>query len=320
MRGLVCGSDGATLQDVSPAAPGPGEVAVRVRMAGICRTDLELIRGYMTFRGTLGHEFVGHVPAEADTPLAGRRVAGEINAACGACAWCTRGLGRHCPQRTVLGILGRDGAFADWVALPAENLHPIPETLSDRAATFIEPVAAAFEIREQVPVPPGLPTTILGDGKLGLLCAQALRDAGAEVTLIGRHADKLALAEDWGIRVLRDTDPAPPQAPLVVEATGRAAGCRRAVELVEPRGTLVVKSTVAEADALPLVPVVVNEITVVGSRCGPFAPAITALAEGRIQVEPLIHAVYPLDEAEDALEHAARPGTLKVLLDMEATG
>lgn len=316
MRALVCGSDGARLADVPRPAAAPHELPVRVRMAGICRTDLELVRGYMDFHGTLGHEFVGEVPADADSPLAGRRVVGEINAACGDCAWCARGLGRHCPHRTVLGIMGRDGAFAEWLTLPAANLRPVPDVLADETATFVEPVAAAFEMLEQVAVPPGLRAIVHGDGKLGLVCAQVLHDAGADVTLIGRHADKLALAEGWGIRTQSDTAPAPAPAPLVVEATGRAAGCRSAVDLVEPRGTLVLKSTVSDPDALPVVPLVVNEITVVGSRCGLFEPAIAALAEGRVQVDPLIQATYPLADGPAALEHAGRPGALKVLLDM----
>lgn len=316
MRALVRGPRGVHVREVPIPTPGPGEVLVRVRLAGICRTDLELARGYLDFHGTLGHEFVGAVPADADSPLAGLRVVGEINAACGRCARCTSGRARHCAERTVLGIQGRDGAFAEYLTLPAANLHLIPDRVPDRIATFVEPVAAAFEILEQVPVSAGLPVVVLGDGKLGLLCAQVLRDAGAAVTVIGRHADKLAIAEGWGVPVLYDTDPVPAPVPLVVEATGRAAGCRRALDLVEPRGTLVLKSTVAEADALPVIPIVVNEITVVGSRCGPFDRAIAALAAGRIGVEPLIQEILPLADGLEALERAGAPGALKVLLDM----
>src|SRR5436853_1764968 len=271
--------------------PGAGEALVRVHLAGICRTDLEITRGYLGFRGTPGHEWVGHVLAADDSALVGTRVVGEINLACGVCPSCRAGLGRHCPDRRVLGILGADGAFAELIAVPAANLHPVPETLIDREAVFTEPLAAAFEILDQLPSLVGARAVVLGDGKLGLLVAQVLAGAGAEVVLAGRHEAKLARPRALGIRT---TDPEP-GADLVVEATGSPEGLVRALALVRPRGTVVLKTTVASEHRLDRAAAVINEVTIVGSRCGRFAPALTALAEGRVAVAPLIDAVYPLD-------------------------
>jgi len=309
--------DGSRLDSVGahpePVA-GDGEAIVRVRLAGICSTDLQILAGYMGFTGVPGHEFVGEV-VEGPAGPAGRRVVGEINYACGRCPTCARGLGRHCPNRRVMGILGADGAFAEYLAVPAVNLHPVPDGVTDEEAVFTEPLAAAFSILEQVEVGPGLAVTVLGDGKLGLLCTQVLAATGAAVTLVGKHAANLDLVAPRGIRRLLVGDWTPAgDADCVVEATGSAGGLELAVAAVRPRGTLVLKSTVAAPHSLSLAPLVVNEITVVGSRCGLFPPALAALAGHSVAVTPLIDATYPLAAGVDAVAHAARPGVRKVLL------
>jgi len=309
--------DGTRLRlarDLPDPAPGSGEALVRVRLAGICRTDLEITRGYLGFRGTPGHEWVGHVIAADDPTLVGARVVGEINLACGRCPACATGLRRHCPNRRVLGIVGADGALADFLVLPAANLHRVPESVTDTDAVFTEPLAAAFEILEQVPDVGGGRALVLGDGKLGLLVAQVLASAGAQVTLAGHHPAKLACARRLGIH----TGAARPGADLVVDATGSAGGLPAALALVRPRGTVVMKTTVAAPHQLDLASVVVNEVTVVGSRCGPFSPALEALAGRRVSVAPLVDAVYPLDDAVAAFTRAATPETLKVLVDTGA--
>lgn len=293
--------------------PAPGEATVRVRKAGICATDLALLAGYMAFSGVPGHEFVGVVEAAPDPAWVGRRVVGEINASCGRCPTCVGGRPRHCPHRTVLGIQGRDGAFAERLALPLGNLHPVPDGVPDEAAVFVEPLAAAFRIPEQVPVGPDTRVHVLGDGRLGLLIAQVLQGTGCRLTLAGRHADKLALARGWGIATA-DAGADLPPADVVVDATGSPAGLGRAVALTRPLGTVVLKTTCAEAPPFNPAPIVIHELTVVGSRCGPFAPALAALAAGTVEVAPLVAATFPLEDGERALARAAAPGTLKVLL------
>jgi threonine dehydrogenase-like Zn-dependent dehydrogenase len=314
MRALTL--DGRTLRvaDVPEPAPEPGTALVRVSLAGVCRTDLELVKGYMGFRGVLGHEFVGTVERGPDA-WRGRRVVGEINFACGHCERCARGLGRHCAARRVMGIQGADGAFAERVAVPVANLHAVPDALPDERAVFSEPLAAAFEILEQVPVEPGVRALVLGDGKLGLLVAQVLDAAGARVRAVGRHPAKLALLARRGIETLLERDWTPEPTPLVVEATGRARGFAAALAATEPRGTLVLKSTIAEHPDVDLAPLVIHEIQLIGSRCGPFAPALDALARGAIDVDPLVEERVPLARADEALRRAARPGALKVLIE-----
>jgi threonine dehydrogenase-like Zn-dependent dehydrogenase len=309
--------DGATLRcvdDHPPPVAGDGEALVRVRLAGVCSTDLQILAGYMGFTGVPGHEFVGEV-VDGPPDLTGRRVVGEINYACGRCPTCQRGLGRHCPQRRVMGILGADGAFAEYLALPVANLHVVPDGVPDEAAVFTEPLAAAFSILEQVPLDPSDDVVVLGDGKLGLLCAQVLAGTGAAVTLVGKHADNLALVADRGLA----TTPLDAWAPAgtagcVVDATGTTAGLALAIAALRPRGTLVLKSTVADRHDLSLAPLVINEITVVGSRCGLFPPALTALAEGTVAVTPLIDSTHALNAGVDAVAHAGRPGVRKVLI------
>ena len=291
-----------------------GEALVRVRLAGICNTDLEITRGYMAFRGVPGHEFVGNVVECGQPDLVGRRVVGEINCPCGDCAYCRRGLGHHCPERTVLGIAGRDGAFAEYLTLPVANLWPVPEGLPDEQAVFVEPLAACYEILEQVHVRPGQAVVVLGDGKLGLLAAQVLAQAGGDVLAVGHHEEKLAILARRGIRTRLAAALPARMADVVVECTGAAEGLALAAQVVRPRGTIVLKSTVAVPGVVPLAPLVVDEITVVGSRCGPFGPALGALAAGKVDVVSLIAAEYPLAAAAEAFAHAARRGTLKVLL------
>lgn len=286
---------------------------VRVRCAGVCSTDLQILKGYMGFRGVPGHEFVGEV-CEGPDELRGKRVVGEINFACGACEMCRRGLGRHCPTRSVMGILNADGCFAEYLAVPIANLHLVPDTISDEAAVFCEPLAAAFEILEQVHIQPASEVVVFGDGKLGLLCAQTLHFAGARVMLVGKHEEKLAIMRKLGITAELLVDWRASQADIVVEATGSTAGLSLAMATVRPRGVLVLKSTVAQEHAVSLAPLVINEITVIGSRCGRFAPALGALARATIVVTPLISKVFSLAEGAAAIRHASRPGMLKVLL------
>lgn len=291
----------------------PGYALVRVLVAGVCNTDLELRRGYYGFRGTPGHEFIGEVE-EADTrQLVGKRVAGEINLACGACGYCARGLGRHCPRRTVLGIVKHPGAFAGFVTLPEENLHVIPAGVTLEEAVFVEPLAAACEILDQVSIVRGTRVAVLGDGKLGILIAQALGAHGAEVVHFGRHRAKLKLGGAVEQRIAGTRRPAM-AFETVVEATGSAEGLRQAVAMTKPRGTLVMKSTVHGLVSLDTAPVIVHEISLVGSRCGRFEPALRLLKSGRVNVRPMVHDEFPLAEAGRAFDRAAERGVLKVLL------
>jgi threonine dehydrogenase-like Zn-dependent dehydrogenase len=295
-----------------------GDTLIRVRQAGVCSTDLEITRGYMGFRGILGHEFVGEVLESPQKQLMGKRVVGEINVVCGRCDLCLSGLSTHCRARTVLGILNRDGAFADVVRLPAENLHLLPDSVDDDQAVFVEPLAAAFQVLKQVKLDGRKWVTVLGDGRLGLLVAQVLRETGAPVRVIGRHPDKLALCERWSIRArpLDDILPRHDQ-DVVIDCTGSASGFELAMQMVRPRGTIVLKSTVAQGKPLNLAPLVIDEINVVGSRCGPFRDAIRALAEKRIDVTSLIHRRMRIEQGVEAMELAGRPGVLKVLIAME---
>ncbi len=314
MRALIWDGTVARVGERSEPAADAETAVVHVALAGVCNTDLELVKGYMGFRGVLGHEFVGTVE-DGPANWRGRRVVGEINFGCGQCDTCRRGLRRHCPTRRVMGILGADGAFAERVAVPLANLHAVPDAVPDDAAVFVEPLAAAFEILEQVHVQPGMRATVLGDGKLGLLVAQVLHQAGAQVLAVGKHADKLAILARRGIETVDRDAWHPVAADLVVEATGTAAGFVRAVAATRPRGTLVLKSTVADPAPLDLAPLVINEITVVGSRCGSFAPAVRALENGSVDVRSLIALRRPLRDAAEALRDAARPGVLKVVIE-----
>jgi threonine dehydrogenase-like Zn-dependent dehydrogenase len=286
---------------------------VKVHLAGICSTDLQILKGYMGFTGVPGHEFVGSV-VEGPQELIGKRVVGEINFGCGRCDSCARGLSRHCPNRTVMGILNADGAFAECVSVPLANLHVVPESVSDEEAVFTEPLAAAFEILDQIQINPGDDILVLGDGKLASLCAQVLRLASAHVTVLGKHEEKLKLLKHAGVRTVQLKDWRPKQFDVVVEATGSASGLELALSAVRPRGTLVLKSTLAGNHQVSLAPIVIKEINLIGSRCGLFPPALDALREKRVSVAPLIEKIYPLAAGIDAVSHAARAGAKKILL------
>ncbi len=318
MRALVLSrGEAPAVREVPDPEPGPGEALVGVLLAGICRTDLELARGYMDFAGIPGHEFVGRVErvtSRADGPLVGARVTSEINLGCLECSWCVQGLARHCPDRRVLGILGKDGAFAERVALPVSALRAVPATLSDRRAIFVEPTAAAFAILDQVGVSSSSSVLVLGDGKLGLLAAQALALRGARVTVAGRHPAKLALARSWGLRAEQAEGLAEAGFDMVVECTGRPEGLDLALRRVRPRGTVVMKTTCAGGTTFDAARAVVDEVTLVGSRCGRFEPALEALSGGAVQVDGLIAEELPLARAAEALRLAGESHRLKVIL------
>ncbi|MDA0835406.1 MAG: alcohol dehydrogenase catalytic domain-containing protein [Planctomycetota bacterium] len=316
MWGVTLTENGLQVRsDLPKPCPAEGEILVRVLQAGICETDLQLVRGYMNFRGILGHEFVGI--AEAGR-YAGGRVVGEINNPCRRCPYCTQGLGNHCPHRTVLGILNHDGAFAEYVAVPQENLHPVPESLSLDQATFTEPLAAACQILQQIDISPSSQIIVLGDGRLGNLCAQVLNGQGGAVTVIGKHPEKLRRFASLGIpTLLLDDATFDRRADVVVDCTGSSRGIETALRLVKPRGTIVMKTTVADTQAVSWAPLVIDEITLVGSRCGPFDEALRMLENRQIDIHPLITARYPLREALTAFDVATQPQQLKVLLEME---
>jgi threonine dehydrogenase-like Zn-dependent dehydrogenase len=292
---------------------------VRVLLSGICNTDLEIARGYAGFKGTLGHEFVGVVEESPEDKLLGKRVVGEINAGCGECELCAAGDPRHCAKRTVLGIVGRDGAHAEFLRLPLRNLFPVPDKVVDEHAVFTEPLAAACGIMERVAIKSSQRVAVIGDGKLGLLCAQAIALSGAGVLLIGKHAEKLRIAERRGIETALGKTVAKRKREfdVVVEASGSPSGFVGALELLRPRGTLVLKSTfqgpgkIEEIDQARLV---VDEISIVGSRCGRFQPALDLLKKGAIDIDSLISEEYPLARGVHAMERAGRKGSLKVFL------
>jgi alcohol dehydrogenase len=328
MRALVCNEGIRYDPCFADPVPLPGEALVRVRLAGICNTDLELRRGYLGFRGVLGHEFVGDVVQASDPTWEGVRVVGDINAACYACATCRAGRHTHCPNRTTLGIAGRDGAFADFLLLPMANLYAVPQSVSDEIAVFAEPLAAACEIVEQINILPTDRVVVLGDGKLGLLVAAVLRLTGADLTLVGRSAAKVSIAEAWGIHVQRieqgtrdetlsssrTAKRSIERADKVIECTGSPDGFAEALQYVRPGGTLVLKSTYHGKVQVDMSAVVVDEITLVGSRCGPFAPALRLLETGLVDPTPLLSGMFPLSRGQSALDYAAERGVLKVLL------
>jgi threonine dehydrogenase-like Zn-dependent dehydrogenase len=293
----------------------PGFALLRLLTAGICNTDLELQRGYYGFSGIPGHEFVAEVAAADDPSMVGRRVVGEINLACHACEWCSRDLARHCPHRTVLGIVKHPGAFQEYFVLPERNLHVVPHGIPNGRAVFTEPLAAACEILDQVSIPSGESIAVLGDGKLGLLIAMVLRAHGYAVHQFGRHPEKLRISAEIGVEVELDVNrPADTQYSWVVDATGSAEGLRAASQMVRPRGTIVLKSTVHGMVAVDTAPLIVNEITLVGSRCGRFEAALPLLEHPGVRVEQMIAASYPLRDAREAFVRAAERGALKVLL------
>ncbi len=309
------------LRDVPEPVEAGGDAIVRVSLAGICNTDLELVRGYYPMDGIPGHEFVGVVERAPSAPdWIGRRVVGEINVVCGSCATCRAGRPRHCERRSVLGIRDRHGAFAERLALPIANLHRVPDEVPDEAAVFSEPLAAALEVQEQVKIERGQRVVVIGDGKLGQLVARVLVLTGCELMVIGRHPGKLAAlpAGIQALHVREDTLPAGRRADVVVECTGNEGGLGLALRLVRPRGCVVLKSTYRGEARANMSAVVVDEISLLGSRCGPMAPALTLLESGAVDVRNLVHARYPLADALAAFDHSTQPGVLKVLLQAQA--
>src|SRR6266404_5393045 len=309
-----------------------GWALLRVRLAGICNTDLEILRGYHNFRGTPGHEFVGEVAEVRGVSTAtkekwlGRRVCGEINVSCAAygfkpiCSFCKLGWKTHCARRTVLGIVNHDGAFAEYLALPLENLHLVPDSISDEQAVFVEPLAAACAILDQVRAKEFHSVAVLGDGKLAQLVARVLKTAVPRVVMYGKHSEKLAFARRAGIGTKKvrgnasDWKRSKDSSALLVEATGSPTGLAMALQMTEPRGTVVLKSTFHGAASVETWPIVVKEITMVGSRCGPFAKAIALLRSGAVDPTPLIRRTFPLAQAQKAIVFAQKPGVMKVLL------
>jgi len=303
------------IKEVDRPVPGEGEVLVRVHLAGICGTDLQVLKGYHNFQGVMGHEFVGEVAGPADSPWLGQRVVGEINIGCGACERCRRGLARHCGQRRVLGLKDHDGALAHYLTLPAANLHAVPPEVPDTLAVFTEPLAAALRVLEATAVSPAAKVLVVGDGSLGLQIAWVLALSGAEVHLAGHHPEHLALARPRGVATFLAADLPPGDYDIVVEASGSPTGLELAMTRVRPLGTVVLKSTYVGRYPLDPAALVVPEVRLVGSRCGPFAGALRLLRDGRIDPRPLIARTFPLDQGLAALAWAQQPGVLKVLVD-----
>lgn len=303
------------LSELPVPEPPPGEASIRVLRAGICNTDLELLRGYYPYTGILGHEFVG-VVEQGPEHLIHRRVVGEINAVCGRCRFCRRGNSTHCENRTVLGIVNRHGAFAEYLCLPIENLHVVPDRLPLEVATFTEPLAAALEIQQQVKLHADDRVIVVGDGKLGQLVAQTLALVGCDLLVVGRHARKLARLEERGIKTGFADLVTEKTFDISVECTGNPEGFAIARRALRPRGTLVLKSTYAGYLTLDASSLVVDEITLIGSRCGPFLPALELLTQGKVEVQSLVDATYPLEEGVAAFTHAQTKGALKVLLEI----
>ncbi len=305
------------LRDYPVPAVQPGQALVKVLKAGICATDLEIVKGYMDFQGVPGHEFVGRIVRTSNVALADRRVVGQINCVCGRCDMCSSGLSSHCRERTVLGITGLDGAFAEYLILPEANLHVIGDDLSDEQAVFVEPLAAAFQIVKQISIDKRWKIAVLGDGRLGLLACQVLALQNPSVTLIGKHPEKLLVADKKGIQIkLADEVVARNDYDLGVDCTGSASGLKLAGRMIRPRGTIVLKTTIAGPYECDLSSLVVNEIRLIGSRCGTFPEAIEALTDGQIDVSAMISKTFPLDQIDQAMHLAAEPGIIKVLLNI----
>jgi threonine dehydrogenase-like Zn-dependent dehydrogenase len=308
-------NNGLALEDVTLPEPNSGEVRLKIRLGGICNTDLEIVKGYMNFSGVLGHEFVAEV--EAGSPdLIGKRVVGEINVACGTCDFCQRGIPSQCRNRTTVGIDRHDGAFAEHMTLTTNNIYVVPDSVTDEQAVFTEPLAAALQILDQLEVTPDDRVVVIGAGKLGMLCAQVLKHTGADLSVIIRHDKQANLLKKWGIRAVTRDMLDSSQATIVVDCTGNEEGFADALDIVQARGTIVLKSTYVGIPKVNLTQVAIDEITVLGSRCGPFATALDYLEKGLIDVESMIEATYPLSDGLVAMEHAAQKGMLKVLLKM----
>jgi threonine dehydrogenase-like Zn-dependent dehydrogenase len=303
------------IKELPRPQPGPDEVLVRVSLAGICGTDLQILKGYHNFRGIMGHEFVGEVAGPGDSPWLGQRVVGEINVGCGKCDLCRRGLARHCRERRVLGIINHDGAFAQYLTLPGANLHPVPPDVPDELAVFTEPLAAAHRVVETALISSENRILIIGDGSMGLQASWTLALNGAQVTLAGHHQDHLALARPYGVETFLAEDLPAGDYQVVVEASGSPSGLELALSRVRPQGTVILKSTYVDRYSLDPATIVVPEVHLVGSRCGPFPPALRLLRRGWVDPRPLISQTFPLNQGLEALAYAQRPGVLKVLLD-----
>jgi 2-desacetyl-2-hydroxyethyl bacteriochlorophyllide A dehydrogenase len=318
MKAIIFNDELKFVNDHPIPEPGPGEALIKVRLAGICNTDLEITKGYKEYRGIIGHEFVGVVEKihGDNRKFLKKRVVGEINCACGECQYCKAGLKRHCPSRTTIGIAGKDGALAEYVALPVENLYVVPEHVKDEEAVFAEPLAAAYEILEQVHVKPTETILVLGDGKLGILVALVLHLSLARTVLAGKHEEKLAIARDQGVPIMTLENLVAKKAfDVVVDATGSPDGLEQSLHHVKPRGTIILKTTAAEKARIDLAPVVVDEIQIIGSRCGPFEPAMRALSEKRVRVGRLISGIYSFSRAAEAFAKAQEKDSLKVIID-----
>ena len=317
MKALIFNDKLELKTDYPQATLKENEALIKVTMAGICNTDYEITKGYMGYNGILGHEFVGEVIEinGNDKSLLNKRVVGEINLGCNNCTWCAQNLARHCPNRSTLGILNKDGCFCEYLTMPLQNLLEVPENVSDEEAVFVEPLAAACEIIEQKHIRPDEKVVILGDGKLGLLIALTLNAMGLDVLLVGKHQNKLDIAKAQKVKTALLNDiKIEPVYDVVVEATGSISGFETSVALTKPRGTLVLKSTIATGKELNLAPIVINEITVLGSRCGQFAPALRLLEQEKINVKPLISKIYNFDDAIEAFEANKQKDTIKVLM------
>ena len=305
------------VEDYKKPTPKQGEALIKVTYGGVCNTDKEITKGYMGYKGILGHEFTGVVEEinDEDKTLLGKRVVGEINLGCKNCEWCAKNLERHCPNRSTLGILAKDGCFAEYVTLPLSNLIEIPENVPDEQAVFVEPLAAGLEILEQMHIQPCQKVMVLGDGKLGLLTALALNACGLDVLIVGKHQNKLDIAKNQGVKtqLLSEFEQAP-KFDVVVEATGSITGFETSVNCVKPRGTLVLKSTIAASKELNLAPIVINEITILGSRCGRFEPAMRLIASGKIDFSQMISKIYPIEQAIKAFDANNEKDTIKILL------
>lgn len=294
--------------------PKPDEALIRLTLAGICNTDLEITKGYMNFKGVLGHEFVGVVEECSQKELVGKRIVGEINCSCGRCEYCQRGLKNHCPNRSVLGIYNRDGAFSEYLTLPIENLHPLPDMVSDEEAVFVEPLAAGYRILEQVEISQDDEVLVLGDGKLGLLVAQVIRLTGCHLKAVGKYESKLAILKKKGIETILSAEANNIKSDIVIDCTGTSAGFEMARHIVKPMGKIILKSTIAGEQEINLSSLVVDEITLIGSRCGTFTSAIRLLQNKQVEVKALISSIYSLEEGLTAFTEASSKEVLKVLL------
>jgi len=316
MRAIVFSKNLTYTDDYQVPVPADGEALIRITRAGICNTDLEITRGYMGFQGVPGHEFVGIVEKCERKSLIGRRVVGEINISCGSCPECLKNMGNHCRKRSVLGILNKDGVFAEYATLPVNNLHTLPDEVSDEDAVFVEPLAAAFEILEQVNIHASHKVCVLGDGKMGILVGQVLSTTGCDLLVSGHHREKLSILDEMDIKTTREEHLSNTLFDVVVDCTGSGTGIETAFNIVKPRGTVVIKTTIAKKGHVDLNKLVVNEITLTGSRCGPFPAAIKAIKAGSIDLSPLISRTFPLEEGVSAFQYASDKNSLKVVINI----